>query len=627
MFRRRVPLGSTSYTYDRHSIRLTATNSAQVSLSDVATQGPGPLTGSEGFELGGSWIVSGCKTTFNIGIQVHDIDHFKSTAPLQLLGDISNVLENAKLWSDLGLVVFRKSREASIDQTSIGRIRLGLELQQDVNDSCRLQSRKFPRSIVTATPNVQPPAPIAKWLLHEVDIYLDLGPRLPQQPTITSFPLAQQGTSISEDFEALDELSDTLLELSAGSDIRSLLVYKSFPDVKASISPGDEAWESLDSDSPFSSQSSLSSVPSRSPDLTKSENYDILKTAQYRPYLNLLDTAFRRLFSNCLSRALPGISTSHVSHPTALAELSPCLFSPGYKLDISQRACFIPMIAKGMASLLNNSLSPLTASKFDQLKRTYEQRYQAGEENAIPEDTRAMLKCFLWTTMQQGLFNPEAARKLSPLTAGHTSSHPETEESNTAPFSSLFDEVLFAKDELYGMTPSVLDEWCFSDEDEDLLVDATEDIDFTYSINANPSEHPNNPYMRENYGKRDTTISDVYSDASSTILAYDDDLELTHTTETPLPLPLRWPDPMKPQLLEPDMLAAAHPPSSDIELLDRSSSPLLPLDDDLGKNNTLGLNPNEHYPSSPGRQVNATTTTPHLVEDFSDTEDIEMLLE
>jgi hypothetical protein len=85
---------------------------------------------------------------------------------------------------------------------------------------------------------------------------------------------------------------------------------------------------------------------------------------------------------------------------------------------VRQRANFISTIAKSLASIVNSTDSDLLRQKLAELLEFYMSNYEKDLEIfETPEDPdlRSVFKCLLWATAQDGLFNANAARKLSPI--------------------------------------------------------------------------------------------------------------------------------------------------------------------------------------------------------------------
>src|SRR5947207_14761862 len=143
--------------------------------------------------------------------------------------------------------------------------------------------------------------------------------------------------------------------------------------------------------------------------------------------------------------------------------------------DVSRRACFIPMIAKALASMLANSSSPVLASKFDLLQKSCGERFSLqkfGNRVGFCEK-RMIFKCLLWIIMQHGVLNPGAVRRLTRLDTKTLPSRTSDRAHNSDKQPENF------RDASRGHLPLDMtdhfDLECFSDEDDRML---TEEADY-----------------------------------------------------------------------------------------------------------------------------------------------------
>ncbi|KAI1907250.1 hypothetical protein LOZ61_006243 [Ophidiomyces ophidiicola] len=135
----------------------------------------------------------------------------------------------------------------------------------------------------------------------------------------------------------------------------------------------DADWVSLDDDSPFSSQEFKSSFSSKDSQITGPDDE---QPSNERPRVEIADT-----------------------------------------YGISQRAALIPIIAKGIHSLLSTTSSLALKSRFAELEKNHQETPRAEENNLSDKlsNTRKVIKYLLWTKMQRKLLSPFPMRKLSPL--------------------------------------------------------------------------------------------------------------------------------------------------------------------------------------------------------------------
>ncbi|KAL2002376.1 hypothetical protein VTN02DRAFT_83 [Thermoascus thermophilus] len=114
---------------------------------------------------------------------------------------------------------------------------------------------------------------------------------------------------------------------------------------------------------------------------------------------------------------MSGIARTSAECVRNLSDIAPAVFSPGYRDAVSQRACFVPVIAKTLTSMLNKTSSQSLQRRLSALQglaiSQYGDNLTCGASNT--PDTRSMIKCLLWRILQKGVYRPQAARKLSPL--------------------------------------------------------------------------------------------------------------------------------------------------------------------------------------------------------------------
>lgn len=97
--------------------------------------------------------------------------------------------------------------------------------------------------------------------------------------------------------------------------------------------------------------------------------------------------------------------------------------------SIRQRAGFIPVVAKSIASIVNKSASEDIRQKVTSLKNFFGENYEGTPMHRPPSevpDLRSMVKCLLWTSLQRGVYDPKAARKLSPITLDDSKSEDDS---------------------------------------------------------------------------------------------------------------------------------------------------------------------------------------------------------
>ncbi|KAI9761620.1 MAG: hypothetical protein M1835_008147 [Candelina submexicana] len=144
--------------------------------------------------------------------------------------------------------------------------------------------------------------------------------------------------------------------------------------------------------------------------------------------VHLTDAALRNLICNRPLRTAPGIKVKR-NLTARLADLAPVLWSPGYLPAIAQRAHFIPTIAQAMASIstrahsstLRDKLMTISALAPSPILKTPRSEISVtGSSSVDRQAISTVLKARFWRIMQQKLFDPSAAKRLSPLKVSET---------------------------------------------------------------------------------------------------------------------------------------------------------------------------------------------------------------
>lgn len=161
-----------------------------------------------------------------------------------------------------------------------------------------------------------------------------------------------------------------------------------------------------------------------------------------KEWAKLVGLSFRSLISSD-KRAVRGITSAQSSIEPKLAEISPPLFSPGYlpvsftlqtmyickmlmlfiPKAVAHRNAYIPTITRSIAAVYNRSKSSTLRIEIEQMTNlSLEERLQMlGDELGFETDSQPTsvmtpaITLRLWQICQRILFDPAAARYLSPL--------------------------------------------------------------------------------------------------------------------------------------------------------------------------------------------------------------------
>ena len=173
-------------------------------------------------------------------------------------------------------------------------------------------------------------------------------------------------------------------------------------------------------------------IPTESSDLTPPEPNGNHKTPPdvFSPILSLADCVLRTLICPRPTRFPAGVtSPPPTTFPTLpLSRLAPAIFTPGYAQAIAGRAPLVSVIAKFLVQFLDRARDiPTIRSTRETLigQRKYECQptgststpppTMVSDNNLETDAIKAALRRHLWTTMANGMMNPEAARRLKPI--------------------------------------------------------------------------------------------------------------------------------------------------------------------------------------------------------------------
>jgi hypothetical protein len=147
--------------------------------------------------------------------------------------------------------------------------------------------------------------------------------------------------------------------------------------------------------------------------------------ALYQSVLSLTDAALRTLIHPQPTRLSAGIKLSNTnsafdprsSHdrqrPTALSQLAPQIFTPGYSQAVVERAGLVPGIANSLATFLRHRCGP----ESDETCGAKQQGRSKEDDGVMQDKVKETLRRHVWMTMTNGLrsSHSERARKLPPL--------------------------------------------------------------------------------------------------------------------------------------------------------------------------------------------------------------------
>lgn len=146
---------------------------------------------------------------------------------------------------------------------------------------------------------------------------------------------------------------------------------------------------------------------------------------------------------------------------------------------MSQRAGYMPVIAKSITAMLGKTNSTRLQERHKLLGEAYRARAgTASDGTTTGLDTRSTLKCLLWMSLQRGVYDPGAARRLGRIRQPRQKDEPQAEvevqpaaslpsnNPDSDPMIDIPDDLPFELPENYARKPAHEDLY---DDDEDLL--------------------------------------------------------------------------------------------------------------------------------------------------------------
>ncbi|KAK2763996.1 hypothetical protein FQN54_009615 [Arachnomyces sp. PD_36] len=404
-----VNLGTSLHIHWKHNLRLEVAASAQLSLPCLDHVPPTSSKLSEILTSRDTWVslAPGLKLTVDVCLDGTIRGGPKQAS--QALGNVGDILEHVDLWSNLNLVASRKDTDTTPEAQDTTR--LVYSIQRDltaIQHSREGKARCSPRGIDETS--LKPPDGITTAVLQEIYVTFHFQP-IQERFTPTPHPTIKQSDESSDDLLfALDYLDPEEAHSVEIPDAKSQDISPQFP-LPTQIYGG------YLEESPFSSQESQPSWPRT---LQTHKDKEVEEPTDVQPFLMLIDSGLRGLICDKPIRTAAGIKSYFEEPSIKLAEAAPAIFSPRYLSSISQRAGYIPMIAKSISSMLERTKPSNLKERSKELNEAYESRtgIVADDSTITGTRTRQNLKCLLWMSLQRGVFDPGAARRLSRL---HTS--------------------------------------------------------------------------------------------------------------------------------------------------------------------------------------------------------------
>ncbi|KAI9693432.1 MAG: hypothetical protein M1820_009308 [Bogoriella megaspora] len=390
------------------------------------------------------WISCGSNLCIVLHISADEEGTVSSLHNQALLGSVGEMLREAEFFSQLGLQLIVSIHPASeSEQTNlIGTINIDLSYQRDGFDS-RKPYHRLLRGVSHA--DFHPPKDTVTINIEEILFSFHFPhPRVQCKHKYQSLKQSQSSLQQSnlESFVQAQSNDDDMLEneIDNHSSSPGLLFAE---DEDADFT---EDLEMLDGSSSTRAYPQLP-TPSTSQESQAPESAAPTDSKSSTPYsattetaaLLLIDTAIRQII--CKKRLTGGFATRKDNLRVRLADIAPALFSPGYLAAAAQRSAFIPTIARALSTkIAMNAVDPGLRQKLARLQQpagacaadvgglANEPNERTSNEpaaknnvdtpNDAPEQQRKLhdgITSRLWRMVQNGVFDPNAAKKLKPL--------------------------------------------------------------------------------------------------------------------------------------------------------------------------------------------------------------------
>ncbi|EFE41712.1 hypothetical protein TRV_03541 [Trichophyton verrucosum HKI 0517] len=385
MLYKSIDLGSTIHMQKDHEIQLYISSSVQIAhLNDSPCLEELSI---ENLRRQDVWVSWGSNSTIQINISVKIQTSLATKVSIPgTLRTISGLLTLPSVWSVYGLDA---TQDGKLHQNETNTLNITLQARptRDQATSCELNN--IPTSLsalLDGNPHIQPPAEIPTIFVRDISIQLVFS-----NGSSSPILLPQSGDNYNGPLNVL--LSDS------------------------------DGWESLDDSTPFSSQeltstrfSGNSNYGSSTHECPVSGSHNI---SPIRSIISLLNSGLLNLLN------IPSPDTRSIQsmpsngHQVSLAELSPVIFSPGYKMAMFQRLSFVPLVIKGMASMIRSMDSKRCESTTSKICDIYRfKSYTAGFGTApVSSGIRDMLRYILWVQTQNSLYSANKKPKRSHLFA------------------------------------------------------------------------------------------------------------------------------------------------------------------------------------------------------------------
>ncbi|KAJ9243742.1 hypothetical protein DTO169E5_2371 [Paecilomyces variotii] len=317
---------------------------------------------------------------------------------------VSEMFQYEKVWHDLGLTVAIKSCEDVLDSDVTTDLSMVFNIQEN---SLATAVRRIPHKLLGLfRATAQPPPAIPRVTLSEVHLSLNFHSFNGKHntPTIARSII---GTGTVE-LCVIQPRSD--LPCDEALQSCPILGYDpSFPPSKSEIRPAPFQLQFESLGRHFQSSGMQFKYYATGYGNTE-DNFN--SSGSRVGFHRLLRVCLDDIFATTRSKSTVGVESIKEETIYKLSDVAPTVFSPGYREAMQQRACFIPVIAKAMSSIIETVDILTSSQRLSSLQGHYASQH--GTDLDIDEvlNGKAMLKSLLWKIAQKGVYRVKTARKM-----------------------------------------------------------------------------------------------------------------------------------------------------------------------------------------------------------------------
>ncbi|KAJ9303692.1 hypothetical protein DTO217A2_6801 [Paecilomyces variotii] len=338
------------------------------------------------------WVAPAPELILRVHVQGNRDSQSHASSYLKL---VSEMFQYEKVWHDLGLTVAIKSCEDVLDPDVATDLSMAFNIQEN---SLATAVRRVPHQLLGLfRATAQPPPAIPRVTLSEVRLSLNFHSSNGKHNTpIIARSIIGTGTVALPCDEALQSCP--------------ILGYDpSFPPSKSEIRPAPFQLQFESLGRHFQSSGMQFKYYATGYGNTE-DNFN--SSGSRVGFHRLLGVCLDDIFATTHSKSTVGVESIKEETIYKLSDVAPTVFSPGYREAMQQRACFIPVIAKAMSSIIKTVDILTSSQRLSSLQGHYASHHGTDLDIDEVPNGKAMLKSLLWKIAQKGVYRVKAARKM-----------------------------------------------------------------------------------------------------------------------------------------------------------------------------------------------------------------------